>query len=147
MKHSLLLCLTFAAIIVNSCKTENQNNLETIFCNTEHADSTMGQYIENVSVLVLETGDNVIRNADKISFLNEKIYIGDFRSRRIFVFDMTGKLDFIVDRSGRGPQEYLEIKTFSLLMTATSTYWTIIARLSIFTIQQQVNLSEKCGVL
>ena len=78
MKHSLLLCLTFAAIIVNSCKTETQNNLETIFCNTEHADSTMGQYIENVSVLVLETGDNVIRNADKISFLNEKIYIGDF---------------------------------------------------------------------
>ena len=78
MKHSLLLCLTFAAIIVNSCKTENQNNLETIFCNTEHADSTMGQYIENVSVLVLKTGDNVIRNADKISFLNEKIYIGDF---------------------------------------------------------------------
>lgn len=72
MKHSLLLCLTFAAIIVNSCKTENQNNLETIFCNTEHADSTMGQYIENVYVLVLETGDNVIRNADKISFLNEK---------------------------------------------------------------------------
>lgn len=78
MKHALLLCLTFAAIIVNSCKTENPNNLETIFCNTEHADSTMGQYIENVSVLVLETGDNVIRNADKISFLNEKIYIGDF---------------------------------------------------------------------
>lgn len=114
MKHSLLLCLTFAAIIVNSCKTENQNNLETIFCNTEHADSTMGQYIENVSVLVLETGDNVIRNADKISFLNEKIYIGDFRSRRLFVFDMTGKLDFIVDRSGRGPQEYLEIKTFTV---------------------------------
>lgn len=105
MKHSLLLCLTFAAIIVNSCKTENQNNLETIFCNTEHADSTMGQYIENVSVLVLETGDNVIRNADKISFLNEKNLHWRFRGTLLRPsFEETGQRVYRKTRSGTNAQ-------------------------------------------
>lgn len=59
--------------------------------------------------------DAVFAKPDKVVFKNDRIYILDVRYRRIIVYDAaTGNVDFVINRRGRGPGEYLEIRNFAV---------------------------------
>ncbi len=63
----------------------------------------------------LETkGNALLGSVDKVAFYNGTVYIADCGSRKIVAWDMKGKLRFLIDRQGRGPGEYLEVKSFSV---------------------------------
>lgn len=70
--------------------------------------------IRRIGYLPLEqTPEADFRKIDKLVCRNGRIYVGDFFSKRIIAFDTAGHHLFTVDRHGRGPGEYLEIKSFA----------------------------------
>lgn len=50
----------------------------------------------------------------KLVFKKDKFYISDWRTRRIIVFDLNGNPVFVLNRRGRGPEEYLQVTDFDV---------------------------------
>ena len=76
----------------------------------------MRDRVEDIEFLPLEMTDEAVFSvADKTVFRNGLVYIFDFRNSRIVVYDdSTGEVRFVIDRRGRGPGEYLEIRSFAV---------------------------------
>lgn len=112
MKKNLLLvtCIFITACTHNIQKPGIDRVLEF-----SDKDRSLPGYVDSVSFLPLETeGDFIFRNIDKMVFRNGNIYIGDYRSRKILVYDKDGKGHLALDRTGRGPGEYLDMKSFTV---------------------------------
>ena len=50
----------------------------------------------------------------KLFFKKDKFYISDWATRRIIVFDLNGNPVFVLNRRGRGPEEYLQVTDFDV---------------------------------
>ena len=50
----------------------------------------------------------------KLVFKKDKFYISDWRTSRIIVFDLNGNPVFVLNRRGRGPEEYLQVTDFDV---------------------------------
>lgn len=50
----------------------------------------------------------------KLVFKKDKFYISDWATRRIIVFDLNGNPVFVLNRRGRGPEEYLQVTDFDV---------------------------------
>lgn len=103
-------------ILVQNCASgpdiQYDNNLD---CDLDSMKSDMPEYVKNITYLPLEsTGDEIFRNIDKMLFRNGLIYIADYRSAKVIAYGMDGKTSFVIDRKGRGPGEYLDIKSFTV---------------------------------
>lgn len=74
--------------------------------------SDYSNFIGSVEVVKLETNANsLIGNIRKIEFQNNKFYILD-RSEVLFIFDETGNYLNKLNKKGKGPGEYLEMRDF-----------------------------------
>ena len=103
--------------MVVSCKgTKSDCAVDrTIECRESQIRPDIPEYVKEVTFLPLEAGDNtLLGSVDKVAFYNDLIYIADYSSRKILAYDMNGKLCFVLDRQGRGPGEYLEVKSFTV---------------------------------
>ncbi len=78
-------------------------------------DSLIATSVRSVDYILLEdVKESAFSEINKLVMKNGNIYIGDFRNHKIVVFDLAGNFKFAIDRKGRGPQEYLEIKNFAV---------------------------------
>lgn len=113
MKNFLFyIAFTFLAL---SCSnhSDDQDFDRTLNCNTDKPVQTMSEYVSHVSFAVLDSDSEAnFRNIDKLVIDNERIYIGDFSSQKIVAYKMDGSLDFVLDKKGRGPGEYLSMKSY-----------------------------------
>jgi hypothetical protein len=67
--------------------------------------------ISNVEFIKLETNNNcLIGNILKIDYFNQNFYILD--KNRLLIFDSGGNFLNALDKIGRGPEEYIEIRDF-----------------------------------
>lgn len=79
------------------------------------AKASLRDMVEKIDFVPLEMTDrSVLFGADKMVLKNGLMYVGDFRSGKVVAFDGDGKVEFVVDRKGSGPGEYLEIKSFAV---------------------------------
>lgn len=74
--------------------------------------SDYSNFIGSIKVIKLETNANsLIGNIRKIEFQNNKFYVLD-RSETLFIFDETGNYLNKLNKKGKGPGEYLEMRDF-----------------------------------
>lgn len=109
--------ILLSLLMVVSCKgTKSDCAVDrTIECRESQIRPDIPEYVKEVTFLPLEAGDNtLLGSVDKVAFYNDLIYIADYSSRKILAYDMNGKLCFVLDRQGRGPGEYLEVKSFTV---------------------------------
>lgn len=79
------------------------------------ADTALRDIIERVDMLPLEMTDaSVMFGVDKMVLKNNLIYLGDFRSGKVVIYDTKGKIKSVISRKGNGPEEYLEMKSFAV---------------------------------
>lgn len=112
-----LLCL-WLLVGLMACREEKDDTglhfAETLEF-TEDCSGLVSDYVDSVRYLVLaDTGVAGLRQMTKVLFHNGLIYVGDFPSHRIVVFDMTGVPTLVLDKQGRGSGEYLRITDFSV---------------------------------
>ncbi|MCR2007934.1 6-bladed beta-propeller [Bacteroides acidifaciens] len=83
--------------------------------NSNHVDTTLSKTIENIDFLALQIDENSdIYDVDKMVLKNDLIFMGDFHAAKIVVYDLNGKVKFVLSKRGSGPQEYLELKSFAV---------------------------------
>ena len=117
MTKGIILCLSFIAFFFVSCKNDNYSKEKT---NKIYIDLSKGDYIKpekvfkNTTFIPLETTkSSSLGIVTKIEQKEDKLYVLDFSQSNIQVFDTTGKHHFTIDRTGRGPGEYLQMYDFN----------------------------------
>lgn len=71
--------------------------------------------IDSIGIIKLETNDqSVIGSIRKILVKNEKFYIYDRMNRTIVIFNKNGKFINKLNRNGKGPGEYFELRDFDV---------------------------------
>lgn len=71
--------------------------------------------VDSVTYLPLKlTQEALFRNIDKMLCENGMMYIGDFRTRKITVCNMSGNVNFVLNKFGNGEEEYQEIRNFTV---------------------------------
>lgn len=114
MKNIKLIFLMILGIY--SCSTSMKNNgTVDIIAFTEKSEVFIPDYVDSVFYLKLQTCEEAfLSHLSKVIIKNDQIYIGDFIHHKIVVYNMDGSFNFSIDKKGRAPQEYLEIKSFSV---------------------------------
>ena len=115
MKHYFF-ALIFASLLLYSCG-HGQNNNESdsaplqVVVVPEQADMPIDSIIEKVDYIKLgDTGDVLIGDVSKLWITPQHIVIVDkFKAMSIFVFDRAGNAQAVINRLGRGPQEYTSL--------------------------------------
>lgn len=107
---------TVAICLVPGCVSEPDIKCDKVLSlNLREVVPAAPESVESISYLPLETGDSCFfRNADKILFENNLIYIADYRSGQILIYEMDGSLYAVLDRKGRGRGEYLDMMSFTV---------------------------------
>lgn len=116
-RQRFVFVMIFVSVLF-SCSTERKEHsvemsqrLEFNILDNEYISSRV-QHIDFVPLELTES--SMFHDIDKIIFRNGLIYIGDFLMNKVVVYDMYGKLVFVVDRRGAGPGEYQELKSFTV---------------------------------
>ena len=111
--------LWFSVFVFIACcsKVKNEENvrIDRTIMFDRFPDSLIATSVRSVEYILLEdVKESAFSEINKLVMKNGNIYIGDFRNHKIVVFDLAGNFKFAIDRKGRGPQEYLEIKNFAV---------------------------------
>jgi len=78
-------------------------------------DIPIASVVDSISYLPLETNDkSMFSNVDKMIIRDDRIYIGDYSSSVVVVFDMEGNHLLTIDKRGRGPGEYIRLSAFTV---------------------------------
>jgi hypothetical protein len=69
---------------------------------------------EKTYIKLDSTDDALFRKIDKIKIVDDKIYISDWKLRKLLAFNMDGSFAGLVGRRGQGPGEYLQVTDFDV---------------------------------
>lgn len=84
---------------------------------TEPLDTLPDGVISSVSWLPLQNSDQrIIDEISKLSVVDSFIVIGSRRQAVLQVYSTEGKFLYEISEKGQGPEEYLEIATFTVLL-------------------------------
>lgn len=102
--------------IVCGCKTRHDSSaINSITCNLHGDYASVSDSVSHIDYVILQdTSDNMIGKIDKVIMDDERIYVGDYKSRRISVYQTNGRYVGCIKKHGRGPGEYAEIRDFTL---------------------------------
>lgn len=107
----LLICLTVACNRQLSDMSGFSYQYKLNACDTV----TIQDYIKNVELVPLDTSKFAFfRNVDKAIISDSLIYIGDYSSSSVLVYDLEGRFRSVLKKRGRGKGEYLELKNFTV---------------------------------
>ena len=114
MIERIFACLSLCALAACVSGREERIVCDRVLTFGEEPSPSIPDRIRRVDFLPLEFSEAAaFRRADKLLFRNGLIYVGDFGSRKIVAYDMAGRVSFVIHRHGRGPGEYLEMKSFT----------------------------------
>lgn len=87
---------------------------QTIDCNSI-SDNFVSDLVDSITFLPLDDCDEgMLTGVDKVRIVDEYIYLGDFHTNKILVFDKEGEYQYKIDAKGPGPAEYVSIKSFTV---------------------------------
>lgn len=106
------LCLALAGCTESSGKNADVLQIE---CDELNISSLAPELVDRVSYLALECPFHaVVGRIDEIKFVEDMMYVADYKSNKIFAYGLDGSFVGVLMRQGRGPGEYIEIQTFDV---------------------------------
>jgi hypothetical protein len=74
------------------------------------------ELVKDATLIPLETTDDcLLGDLEKIYESDGRLYILDMNRTTVFVFDISGKFLYKIERRGQGPEEYLEVSDFDVM--------------------------------
>lgn len=115
------LYLSLLILILISCARSSNNNIDEdsiakidLFSEPESELTLLSDVSTGIEYIALETKEeSMLASIEKIKSCNNKIYIKT-GNEEILSFDNAGKFLFKLDKTGRGPEEYLSIYDFDV---------------------------------
>lgn len=112
---SITTYVLFLALTTSCSENKNaENKIKRIGISDEMIDdkSDYSDIIEVLEVVKLQTSENsIIGEIRKIEYINDKFYIKD-KNQVLFIFDSNGNFIHKLNKRGRGPKEYLEMRDY-----------------------------------
>jgi hypothetical protein len=125
MKTALFALMIFVAVLFYSnCNTKKEQPKVDVEVEVIDFFSFNKLEVEEIPIFVIKNkkyikldgtnGDYLFKKIDKISIVDDRIYVLDRRLKKLIVFDTTGTGIGCVGKRGQGPGEYLQITDFSV---------------------------------
>ena len=111
-----VLCVSAVSLCAFSCKERagDMETAETILFDEKHI-GAIADLVADVEFVALEdTAASFTKEPSQVVVDDGRIYIRDMYTHKIIVFAADGTFLFALDKRGRGPQDYLEIKSFAI---------------------------------
>ena len=121
MKHYSF-ALIFAGLLLYSCGGNGTSNSTGDLSRMDRVEikdqrkSSVDSIIEKIDYIKLgKTGDVLVGQVTHLLFTPDHIIVGDAdQAKAIFIFDRAGNSQAVISRLGRGPQEYMSLRTIFL---------------------------------
>ena len=121
MKHYSF-ALIFASILLYSCGGNGTSNSTGDLSRMDRVEIkdqrkiSVDSIIEKIDYIKLgKTGDVLVGQVTHLLFTPDHIIVGDAdQAKAIFIFDRAGNSQAVISRLGRGPQEYMGLRTIFL---------------------------------
>ena len=121
MKHYSF-ALIFASILLYSCGGNGTSNSTGDLSRMDRVEIKeqrkimVDSIVEKIDYVKLgETGDVLIGKVTDLLITPDHIIVGDTRqAKAVFIFDRAGNSQAVISRLGRGPQEYVDLRTIFL---------------------------------
>ena len=121
MKHYSF-ALIFASILLYSCGGNGTSNSTGDLSRMDRVEIkdqrkiSVDSIVEKIDYVKLgETGDVLIGKVTDLLITPDHIIVGDTRqAKAVFIFDRAGNSQAVISRLGRGPQEYMDLRTIFL---------------------------------
>ncbi len=106
MKWTILFLIALGSIVISCSQKESVSNQ----LNCEIKDWNYSDYFYIDTIIQLETLDKcLISQIGEIQIFNNRIYILDKKSKRVYLFDSNGRYLNHISAVGKGPNEYLSL--------------------------------------
>ena len=106
---TLLVCI-FASCGGGSQKTSDEMTISM------KTNVPVEELVKDATLIPLETTDDcLLGDLEKIYESDGRLYILDMNRTTVFVFDISGKFLYKIERRGQGPEEYLEVSDFDVM--------------------------------
>lgn len=110
----LLAVLAFASGCVGN-RQSVETEVSRVRCDEYNLEEGSQDIVSSVDYLVLDISDGeLLGQIDKVVVSDKKIYVGDYKNQKVFVFDEVGRMQGALNKRGRGPGEYLKMRSFSV---------------------------------
>ena len=114
-----LFSVVFISVIILSCVGETRNTNEKVIDVSECQEKSfdwISLLDKNIQYVKLNTDSEKysFSNISKLICWNNRFYVNDWRIRRLITFDDKGNPLFVLNRRGRGPEEYLQVTDFDV---------------------------------
>lgn len=98
-------------VVISSCVESNNDTLKTIDIDLHQHSSNieMTEIVEDIQLIRLETGADIIGSINKVIVGEDCILVLDKQQESVFIFSQNGDMITKIHQQGRGPQEYLSI--------------------------------------
>ncbi|MFA5817447.1 MAG: 6-bladed beta-propeller [Bacteroidales bacterium] len=104
------------ALILSGCRHRDSNSQESLFTIIPikagtSIDTNLSEFASSIDYIRLETNpDCLVGSISRFVIFKDRIYMWDGRARAtIFCFDIHGKFIYKIQRSGKGPGEYIGV--------------------------------------
>ena len=110
-------CIVFLLFICVACTGRHTNS---VVPSIQYDFSTVStesiqEHIKEIKLIPMEiVDDGLFRNPDKVIVKDSLIYIGDYFTSSIKIFDINGRYINSISKKGRGYGEYLEMRNFTI---------------------------------
>lgn len=115
-----ILISNFLLILLFSCNSQNNNRNNSItYIDEENlkiiSDFNPMQLIDSCTYIPLETSEQcLIGNINELQVTEKYIFLSDYNTNNLLMFDRNGKFLNKIGHQGRGPQEYQYLRSFCL---------------------------------
>lgn len=118
---SLVLFLLSLCFFVTTCKNRiheksSFQKIDAVF--SKEMTLMLSDFVDSIELIPLQTNEkSIIGTITRIIFHKDKIYAGSASmvTDKVLVFSRTGEYLYKLDKQGKGPDEYLEIKDFTVV--------------------------------
>lgn len=117
---SICVVIFYVLIVISSCarsipaRDSGRIGIPVYLMSKSESDPVVFDDIfESVSIVRMDTAEMVGR-IGRICVVDDRIFIADYSTSSIVVFDTTGRYVSKINRKGRGPEEYVSLSTFDV---------------------------------
>lgn len=103
------------ALVLCSCADKSDVSLpESSLPFIINKEKFISDIVDDVRIVPLHFEGLSYYTIDKMMVRDDYYYLFDYRQKKVMAFDRSGKMKFIIARTGRGPGEYLDMKSATI---------------------------------
>ncbi|MGC9341063.1 MAG: BF3164 family lipoprotein, partial [Bacteroidales bacterium] len=117
LKHRLVFLLCVFSFFASACDHDEKHGLKTFPTEFTEGDFNLDTIASDLVIIPLDFGEITVSQIMDVKWHQPYLYICSAEGTgvgRLSLFDLDGKMIKTMDRSGRGPGEYLSIQQFGV---------------------------------